>query len=124
MIRTIIGGAAKWSAADLFAAQDRLAELRMRADTVWQHIDAIFMPTSATTATVDELEADPIRVNSRFGYYTNFVNLLDLSALAVPAGRCTLGAHSGLPFGVTFVGRAHEDAALLQLASNVVEEAS
>jgi allophanate hydrolase len=116
VIRTIVGGAAKWSAADLFAAQDRLAELRMRADPVWQQIDAIFMPTSATTATVDELEADPIRVNSRFGYYTNFVNLLDLSALAVPAGVCTIGAHSGLPFGVTFVGRAHEDAGLLQLA--------
>jgi allophanate hydrolase len=116
VIRTIVGGAAKWSAADLFAAQDRLAELRLRADTVWQRIDAIFMPTSATTATVDELEADPIRVNSRFGYYTNFVNLLDLSALAVPAGVCTVGAHSGLPFGVTFVGRAHEDAQLLRLA--------
>jgi allophanate hydrolase len=116
VIRTIVGGAAKWSAADLFAAQDKLAELRMRADAVWQNIDAILMPTSATTATVDELEADPIRVNSRFGYYTNFVNLLDLSALAVPAGVCTVGAHSGLPFGVTFVGRAHEDAALLQLA--------
>jgi allophanate hydrolase len=116
VIRTIVGGAAKWSAADLFAAQDRLAELRMRADPVWQQIDAIFMPTSATTATVDELEADPIRVNSRFGYYTNFVNLLDLSALAVPAGVCTIGAHSGLPFGVTFVGRAHEDAGLLRLA--------
>jgi allophanate hydrolase len=116
VIRTIIGGAAKWSAADLFAAQDRLAELRMRADPVWQQIDAIFMPTSATTATVDELEADPIRVNSRFGYYTNFVNLLDLSALAVPAGVCTTGGHRGLPFGVTFVGRAHEDAELLRLA--------
>ncbi|CAB3772795.1 allophanate hydrolase [Paraburkholderia humisilvae] len=116
VIRTIIGGAAKWSAADLFAAQDRLAELRMRAEAVWQHIDAILMPTSATTATVDELEADPIRVNSRFGYYTNFVNLLDLSALAVPAGVCSTGAHSGLPFGVTFVGRAHQDAALLQFA--------
>jgi allophanate hydrolase len=116
VIRTIVGGAAKWSAADLFAAQDRLAALRMRADPVWQQIDAIFMPTSATTATVDELEADPIGVNSRFGYYTNFVNLLDLSALAVPAGVCTTGTHSGLPFGVTFVGRAHEDAELLRLA--------
>jgi allophanate hydrolase len=116
VIRTIVGGAAKWSAADLFAAQDRLAALRMRADPVWQHIDTIFMPTSATTATVDELEADPIGVNSRFGYYTNFVNLLDLSALAVPASVCTTGEHNGLPFGVTFVGRAHEDAELLRLA--------
>ena len=73
---------------------------------VWRQIDAIVTPTSATTATVDELEADPIRVNSRFGYYTNFVNLLDLSALAVPAGVCASGVHAGLPFGVTFVGRA------------------
>jgi allophanate hydrolase len=116
VIREIIGGATRWSAADLFAAQDQLAALRLEAQAVWSGIDAIVMPTSATTATVDELEADPIRVNSRFGYYTNFVNLLDLSALAVPAGQCSIGKHSGLPFGITFVGRAHDDAALLQLA--------
>lgn len=116
VIREIIGGAARWSAADAFAAFDRLAFLRMQAAGVWQRIDAIVTPTSATTATVDELEADPIRVNSRFGYYTNFVNLLDLSALAVPAGVCTIGRHAGLPFGVTFVARAHEDAMLLDLA--------
>ncbi|MFL9890697.1 allophanate hydrolase [Paraburkholderia sp. RL17-381-BIF-C] len=116
VIREIIGGAARWSAADAFAAFDRLAFLRMQAAEVWPRIDAIVTPTSATTATVDELEADPIRVNSRFGYYTNFVNLLDLSALAVPAGVCTVGKHAGLPFGVTFVARAHEDAMLLDLA--------
>ncbi|PLZ00618.1 allophanate hydrolase [Burkholderia sp. WAC0059] len=116
VIREIVGGAARWSAADLFAAFDRLAALRLVADRVWQDIDAIFMPTSPTTATVDELEADPIRVNSRFGYYTNFVNLLDLSALAVPAGLCDVGPHAGLPFGITLVGRAHQDALLLDLA--------
>ncbi len=123
VIREIIGGAAKWSAADVFAAQDQLAALRMQTEGVWQHIDAIVTPTSATTATVDELEADPIRVNSRFGYYTNFVNLLDLSALAVPAGVCPVGAHGGLPFGVTFVGRAHQDAGLLGLARAWLGEA-
>ncbi|ASW00953.1 allophanate hydrolase [Paraburkholderia aromaticivorans] len=116
VIREILRGAARWSAADAFAAFDRLALLRMQAAEVWPRIDAIVTPTSATTATVDELEADPIRVNSRFGYYTNFVNLLDLSALAVPAGLCTIGKHAGLPFGVTFVARAHEDAMLLELA--------
>ena len=116
VIREIIGGAARWSAADAFAAFDRLAVLRMQAGRVWQQIDAMVTPTSATTATVDELEADPIRVNSRFGYYTNFVNLLDLSALAVPAGVCASGVHAGLPFGVTFVGRAHQDLMLLDLA--------
>jgi allophanate hydrolase len=122
VIREIIGGAARWSAADAFAAFDRLAFLRMQAAQVWQRIDAIVTPTSATTATVDELEADPIRVNSRFGYYTNFVNLLDLAALAVPAGVCTVGKHAGLPFGVTFVARAHEDMVLLDLARAWLDE--
>jgi allophanate hydrolase len=124
VIREIIGGAARWSAADAFAAFDSLAVLRMQAGRVWQQIDAMVTPTSATTATVDELEADPIRVNSRFGYYTNFVNLLDLSALAVPAGVCTSGVHAGLPFGVTFVGRAHQDAVLLDLAGAWLGETS
>jgi allophanate hydrolase len=114
--REIIGGAVRWSAADAFAALDRLADLRMLAEGVWEQIDAIVIPTSPTTATVDDLEADPIRVNARFGYYTNFVNLLDLSALAVPAGLCDVGAHAGLPFGLTFVGRAHADGMLLELA--------
>ncbi|HZZ01807.1 allophanate hydrolase [Paraburkholderia sp.] len=124
VIREIIGGAARWSAADVFAAFDRLAVLRMQASQVWHQIDAIVTPTSATTATVDQLEADPIRVNSRFGYYTNFVNLLDLSALAVPAGVCASGVHAGLPFGVTFVGRAHQDVILLDLARAWLGEAA
>ncbi|MDE1182650.1 allophanate hydrolase [Paraburkholderia sp.] len=124
VIREILGGAARWSAADAFAAFDRLAHLRMQAAEVWDRIDVIVTPTSATTATVDELEADPIRVNSRFGYYTNFVNLLDLSALAVPAGVCALGKHEGLPFGVSFVARAHEDIMLLDLARAWLDETS
>ncbi|RQN39727.1 allophanate hydrolase [Paraburkholderia tropica] len=122
--RAIIGGAARWSAADAFAAQDTLAALRMQAERVWPEIDAIVTPTSPTTSTVAELEADPIGVNARFGYYTNFVNLLDLSALAVPAGRCESGAHAGKPFGITFVGRAHEDAKLLDIARTWLGEAA
>jgi len=116
VIREIVGGASRFSAADAFAAFDRLATLRVEADRAWGGLDAIVMPTSATTATVDALEADPIGVNSRFGYYTNFVNLLDLSAIAVPAGTCEGGRHARLPFGITFVGRAHDDARLLDLA--------
>ncbi|CAN0625995.1 Allophanate hydrolase [Burkholderia multivorans] len=122
VIRDIVGGAARFSAADAFAAFDRLAALRMEAARVWERIDAIVMPTSATTATVDELEADPVGVNARFGYYTNFVNLLDLSAIAVPAGACTTGRHAGLPFGITFVGRAHDDAMLLGVAQAWLDE--
>ncbi len=114
--RAIIGGATRWSAADAFAAFDRLASLRMQTERVWPHIDALLTPTSPTTSTVAELEADPIGVNAKFGYYTNFVNLLDLSALAVPAGICETGAHVGKPFGITFVARAHEDTKLLAIA--------
>ncbi|MBN3780697.1 allophanate hydrolase [Burkholderia sp. Ac-20345] len=116
VIREIVGGASRFSAADAFAAFDTLATLRVEAGRAWDGLDAIVMPTSATTATVDALEADPVSINSRFGYYTNFVNLLDLSAIAVPAGRCETGPHAGLPFGITFVGRAHDDARLLDLA--------
>lgn len=121
VIREIVGGASRFSAADAFAAFDRLAALRVDAARAWEGIDAIVMPTSPTTATVDALEADPIRVNARFGYYTNFVNLLDLSAIAVPAGTCATGPHAGLPFGITFVGRAHDDALLLELAQAWIE---
>ena len=121
VIREIVGGAARFSAADAFAAFDTLATLRVEAGRAWDGLDAIVMPTSATTATIGELEADPIGVNSRFGYYTNFVNLLDLSAIAVPAGRCETGRHAGLPFGITFVGRAHDDARLLDLAQAWIE---
>ncbi|PMS15682.1 allophanate hydrolase [Trinickia dabaoshanensis] len=115
-VREIVGGGARFSAADTFAAFDRLASLRVEAERVWDSVDALVTPTSATTATIDELNADPIGVNARFGYYTNFVNLLDLSAIAVPAGVCGPGRHAGLPFGITFIGRAHDDAKLLGLA--------
>jgi allophanate hydrolase len=57
---------------------------------------------------VDEMLADPIELNSRLGTYTNFVNLLDLCALSVPAAILP----EGIPFGVTLIGRAGEDAAL------------
>ena len=56
--------------------------------------------------------AEPVARNSDFGYYTNFVNLLDYSAIAVPAGF----RHDGLPCGVTFVAQAHQDQPLLHLA--------
>lgn len=121
-VREIVSGGARFTAADTFAAFDRLASLRIEAERAWQGIDAIVTPTAPTTATIDALDADPIGVNARFGYYTNFVNLLDLSAIAVPAGRCTLGQHAGLPFGMTFIGRAHDDAKLLGLAQAWVHE--
>jgi allophanate hydrolase len=80
---------------------------------VWERIDALMVPTAPTIPTLADLEADPIGPNTRLGTYTNFVNLLDLAGLALPAGRRT----DGLPFGVTLLAPAMTDGALLDLGT-------
>lgn len=110
--RAIIEKGRDGSAADGFAAQYRLAELRRRSEAVWDSVDAICTPTAGTIYKISEVEADPILLNSRLGYYTNFLNLLDLCGVAVPAGF----RPDGLPFGITFLARAFEDTGLLALA--------
>jgi allophanate hydrolase len=78
---------------------------------MFQGIDALVLPTMPTIYTVDEVLADPIALNSRLGTYTNFVNLLDLCALAVPASMRADGA----PAGITFIAPAGQDAALASI---------
>jgi len=107
----IIGGAKKFSANDAFAAYYRLKELQRRTAPVWDEVDILVTPTAGTIYRVDELEAEPVKLNSNLGYYTNYMNLLDLAAIAVPAGF--LG--DGLPFGVTLVAPAFNDEALCRL---------
>jgi allophanate hydrolase len=109
--RQIILGGAHGSAADAFAAFYQLEELRRVRDHVFRRIDALALPTVPTVYTVEQVLADPIGLNSRLGTYTNFVNLLDLCALAVPA---SLHAN-GTPFGITLVAPAGDDAALASL---------
>jgi allophanate hydrolase len=75
----------------------------------------LLTPTAGTIYRIEEMQADPIRLNANLGYYTNFMNLLDLAATAVPAGF----QHDGLPFGVTLVAPPHQDAPLLHLASRM-----
>ena len=110
--RTITLAAQTISAADTFAALYRLQEMKRRTAGVWNDIDILVTPTAGTIYTIDEVLADPIKLNANLGYYTNFMNLLDLSAIAAPAGF--LG--NGLPFGITFGARAFSDDALLDLA--------
>ena len=109
--RQIILGGAHGSAADAFAAFYRLEELRRVRDHAFREIDALALPTIPTAYTIDEVLADPIGLNSRLGTYTNFVNLLDLSALAVPAAML----RDGTPFGITLIAPAEQDAALASL---------
>jgi len=109
--REIIAGKPLPSSADAFAARYRLAELARAAQLAMQGIDAIMAPTAPTAYTVEQVLADPIRLNSVLGTYTNFVNLLDLSGLAVPV---TIRS-DGIPSGVTFLARAGADAMLASL---------
>jgi len=113
--RAIIAAGAKPTAADAFRAQYRLQELRRRAAALWQHADVLMTPTAGTIYTIEQLLADPVTLNSNLGYYTNFVNLLDLAAVAAPAGFRA----DGMPFGVTLIGRASTERQLLRFAAKV-----
>jgi allophanate hydrolase len=108
----IISGGTKHGAVDCFKAQYKLEDLRRRATAEWARMDVLVLPTTGTTYTIEEVQKNPIQLNTNLGYYTNFVNLLDMAAVAVPAGF----RPNKLPFGITIMGPAFSDEALLALA--------
>ncbi|MBC7377055.1 MAG: allophanate hydrolase [Burkholderiaceae bacterium] len=116
--RAITEKGAQISAPDTFAALYRLQELKRQTRPVWQGIDCLVTPTASTIYTIDAVQADPIRLNSNLGHYTNHVNLLDLAAVAVPTGFMSQ-AMAGMPWGVTLVAPAGQDLPLLTLASRL-----
>ena len=79
--------------------------------------DAIIVPTAPLNPTIEQVTKEPIKVNSYQGTYTNFVNLADMSALAIPAGFRS----DGLPFGITLLSDKFNDYALLELASRYLK---
>ncbi len=109
----IIEPASALTATGTFEAIYRLADIRRAVEAEWQAMDFMLLPTAGTHYTHAEVEAEPISTNTNLGYYTNFVNLLDLAAIAVPAG--TRG--HGMPFGVTLIGPAWSEDALIETAS-------
>jgi allophanate hydrolase len=109
--REIILAGARSSAADVFAAFYRIEGLRRARDRAFRSIDALLLPTVPTTYTVDQVLADPIGLNSRLGTYTNFVNLLDLCGLALPAAMHA----DGTPFGITLLAPGGHDAVLASI---------
>ncbi len=113
IVRRVVMAARDHSAVDAFAAAHRLAELRLTTRAVWQSVDALLLPTAPTLFTAAEVAEEPIARNAMLGTYTNFVNLLDLCAVAVPGGA----REDGLPFGVTLIAPAGADRALVTLAA-------
>jgi allophanate hydrolase len=111
-VRSILETADKFSAADLFADMHRMAGLKILARAELEKTDILLVPTAPTSFTVAQMLADPLGANAKLGLYTNFVNFMDLAAIALPAG---FGA-DGMPAGVTLIGPAFTDAALAALA--------
>ena len=110
VIRDILEPAAGLSAADSFRAQYRLAELKRQSEALLAGVDALLLPTTPGIYTRDAVRNDPITLNSQLGTWTNFVNLLDLCALALPGGF----RDDGLPGGFTLIAPAWQDHALAE----------
>ncbi|MBV8131510.1 MAG: allophanate hydrolase, partial [Alphaproteobacteria bacterium] len=111
--REIIGGGRNYSALDAYRAQYELAALRRAAEIEFRAIDVLLLPTAGTIYETAAVAAEPKRLNTNLGLYTSFVNMLDLAAIALPAGF----GENGLPFGISLIAPAHRDPALLDLGA-------
>jgi allophanate hydrolase len=115
--RDIILAGARPTAADAFDAFYRLERTRRIAERTFAEVDALALPTAPALYTVDQVLAEPVALNARLGTYTNFVNLLDLCGLAVPAalhdgGASGDGATGVTPFGITLLAPGGNDGLL------------
>ncbi|MFP6562405.1 allophanate hydrolase [Paraburkholderia sp. B3] len=115
VVAEIIAKADRYSAADAFNGQYALAALRREVEAMFETFDILIVPTTPTHPTFDAVRADPIGANSQLGVYTNFVNLLDLCALAVPGPRRA----DGLPAGITLIAPAGADQRLAVLGAQI-----
>jgi allophanate hydrolase len=111
-VRQILEGAVVYRALDAYLADARLSALRNESLPAWREMDVLLVPTMPGPPTVEQVRADPIGLNSKLGTYTNFVNLLDLCAVAVPASF----GEDGVPRGVTLIAPAEQDGFLFGVA--------
>ncbi|WP_426043569.1 allophanate hydrolase [Caulobacter sp. DWR3-1-2] len=116
-VRTIVQGGLSVSGVETFNGLYALEAHRRAAEPIWDAVEVLLLPTAPTVYRLKEVLAEPIALNANLGLYTNFVNLLDMSALAVPAGF----RENGTGFGVTLIGPAFADRALLALAERYLE---
>jgi allophanate hydrolase len=117
--RAVIERGADFTAVDAFRARHRLQELRAECNRAWLDADVLLLPTVPTTFTRAQLADEPVARNLVLGRYTQFANLLDLAALAVPAGVTA----DGRPVGVTLLGPAFSEARLFAAATELITPA-
>jgi allophanate hydrolase len=113
VVREILEQGRRYSAVDVFHAQHRRQQLAHAIHLDLHAIEFMLVPTTGTSYKVDQVLADPIRLNTNLGYYTNFTNLLDLAAIAIPSAFTA----NDFPVGVTLIGPAWRDAHLASFAS-------
>lgn len=116
-INTILQGATRFSALDTYSSMYRLQELKLLADRQMRDIDFVLTPTVGGCYTIEEVQQDPLQLNSNLGYYTNFMNLLDYAAVAIPGDK----PGNRLPFGVTLFGPSGSDASLLNFCHSILQ---
>jgi allophanate hydrolase len=117
VVRSIIQGGLAMTAVEAFKGEYALKAYQRAAEALWDQADTLLLPTCPTTYRVREVLAEPLALNANLGLYTNFVNLLDMSAVAIPAGF----RDNATGFGVTLVGPAWADRRLLELARRYEE---
>jgi allophanate hydrolase len=117
VVRGILEQGRDVSGVDVFRGQYQLKAYQRAAEAMWARIDVLLLPTTPTIYRIRELRAAPLALNSQLGFYTNFVNLLDMSAIAMPAGF----RDNGTGFGVTFIAPAFADPMLHDLAQRFEE---
>ena len=113
--RSVIERGREFDAVATFRARHRLQELRAWADRLWERVDVLLLPTIPTTFTRGQMAEEPVARNRVLGRFTQFTNLLDLAAVAVPAGVTA----DGRPFGVTLFGPAFSEDRLISAAAEM-----
>lgn len=117
-VLSIIKTGEKHTAASAFEFEYKRQAILHKIEPLLNEIDIIVVPTAPLTPTIEQVQNEPIKVNACQGTYTNFVNLADMSALAVPAGFRA----DGVPFGITFLSKKFNDYALLEFASRYLKQ--
>lgn len=112
----IVRAARDVRAADYIADRSELDRIARVARDLLAGCDALAVPTAPLHPTIAAVQADPIALNARMGTFTNFVNLLDMSAVSVPAS-----SHQHGEFGVTFIADAFDDQLAIDAASRFVD---
>jgi allophanate hydrolase len=115
VVREIIASGGKASAISLFKSQYRINDLKQVCLAQMAQVDCLLTPTAGRHFTIAEMLDNPIKHNSELGYYTNFMNLLDLASIAVP----TMMTESDMPFGITLVGSTFSDRELMSIANRI-----